>query len=216
MVRDAAAALFLEKGFADTTIQDIGDAAGLSKARAFYHISSKEALLHEILMIGLSRISRRLEEICGHPLSCSDRLRLVLRDTLTAASHDVYASIAVLRHQDLRFLTAQHRSEYVELRDRYQALLLGLLQEGAESGEFRMAEHSDLKMIAFGIVGMIAHFQRWYRADGELTPAEIADIWWAMLLHGIADAQPAASVVTPPPAMGKPERRAAQAARRTS
>ena len=41
---DAAAALFAEKGYAHTTLQDIIDATGLSKGAVYHHFQSKEEI----------------------------------------------------------------------------------------------------------------------------------------------------------------------------
>ena len=41
-ILDAAAALFAEKGYQSTTLQDIIDATGLSKGAVYHHFRSKE------------------------------------------------------------------------------------------------------------------------------------------------------------------------------
>ena len=41
-ILNAAAALFAEKGYAHTTLQDIIDATGLSKGAVYHHFQSKE------------------------------------------------------------------------------------------------------------------------------------------------------------------------------
>lgn len=51
-----AADLFAERGFANVTVDDIGDAAGISGPALYHHFAGKEALLGEMLV----RISRSL------------------------------------------------------------------------------------------------------------------------------------------------------------
>lgn len=43
-ILNAAAALFAEKGYAHTTLQDIIDATGLSKGAVYHHFQSKEEI----------------------------------------------------------------------------------------------------------------------------------------------------------------------------
>ena len=43
-ILNAAAALFAEKGYANTTLQDIIDATGLSKGAVYHHFQSKEEI----------------------------------------------------------------------------------------------------------------------------------------------------------------------------
>lgn len=48
-LRDVASTLFIERGFASTSIEDIVTAAGASRATFYAHFPSKEALLGEII-----------------------------------------------------------------------------------------------------------------------------------------------------------------------
>lgn len=48
-----AATLFAERGFANVTVNDIGDAAGISGPALYHHFEGKEALLGEML-VGIS------------------------------------------------------------------------------------------------------------------------------------------------------------------
>ena len=47
-VLDAALALFTERGYAGTSIRDLADRLGMTKAALYYHFASKEALLREL------------------------------------------------------------------------------------------------------------------------------------------------------------------------
>src|SRR5689334_20753267 len=46
---DIAARLFAEKGFKNTTVRDIADAAGILSGSLYHHFDSKEAMVDEIL-----------------------------------------------------------------------------------------------------------------------------------------------------------------------
>ena len=48
-ILDHAAALFARRGFAKTSVQDVADAVGLSKAGLLHHFPSKEALYAAVL-----------------------------------------------------------------------------------------------------------------------------------------------------------------------
>ena len=47
-ILDAAAALFAEKGYQSTTLQDIIDATGLSKGAVYHHFRSKEEIARKV------------------------------------------------------------------------------------------------------------------------------------------------------------------------
>lgn len=79
-----AATLFSDKGFNATSIRDISDALGVTKAALYYHFSSKEEILRAIVDQPISAVRGVLEQ---------------QRDLSTAAArhslvHDVIASMA--------------------------------------------------------------------------------------------------------------------------
>ncbi len=49
-ILDRAAALFARRGFAKTSVQDVADAVGLSKAGLLHHFPSKDALYEAVLV----------------------------------------------------------------------------------------------------------------------------------------------------------------------
>ena len=48
-ILDRAAGLFAQRGFAKTSLQDVADAVGLSKAGLLHHFPSKDALREGVL-----------------------------------------------------------------------------------------------------------------------------------------------------------------------
>ena len=64
---DRAAALVARRGFAKTSVQDIADAVGLSKAGLLHHFRSKDAL-REVVLHQADRIGRQvLSQVEGMP-----------------------------------------------------------------------------------------------------------------------------------------------------
>ncbi|CCG03724.1 TetR/AcrR family transcriptional regulator [Blastococcus saxobsidens] len=67
-ILDRAAALFARRGFAKTSLQDVADAVGLSKAGLLHHFPSKEAL-HGAVLAQAGRLGQRvLDQVAGLPL----------------------------------------------------------------------------------------------------------------------------------------------------
>ena len=63
-ILDRAAALFARRGFAKTSVQDIADAVGLSKAGLLHHFPSKDAL-HEAVLAQAETLGRRVLDQLG-------------------------------------------------------------------------------------------------------------------------------------------------------
>jgi Tetracyclin repressor-like, C-terminal domain len=62
------------------------------------------------------------------------------------------------------------------------------VREGVEAGLLRDLPPT---LVVFGLLGMCNWLHKWYRPDGKRTPAEIADVFVALLERGYL-AQPSA------------------------
>ncbi len=67
-ILDGAASLFASRGLAKTTIQDVADAVGLSKAGLLHHFPSKTALHEAALGHAELLLQRFREQVGGMPL----------------------------------------------------------------------------------------------------------------------------------------------------
>jgi AcrR family transcriptional regulator len=67
-ILDRAAALFARRGFAKTSVQDVADAVGLSKAGLLHHFPSKEALREAVLAQAQTLGQRVLDQVRDLPL----------------------------------------------------------------------------------------------------------------------------------------------------
>ncbi|MDB4934703.1 MAG: Transcriptional regulator, TetR family [Labilithrix sp.] len=74
-VLDAAIKTLAERGLAATSIQDIADAAGLSKGAVHYHFESKDELLERVLDRCCESIEARVLAVFEEPGSPMDRVR---------------------------------------------------------------------------------------------------------------------------------------------
>jgi AcrR family transcriptional regulator len=63
-ILDRAAALFARRGFAKTSVQDVADAVGLSKAGLLHHFPSKDAL-HEAVLAQAETLGRSVLDQLG-------------------------------------------------------------------------------------------------------------------------------------------------------
>ena len=74
-VLDAAIATLAERGLASTSIQDIADAAGMSKGAVHYHFESKDELLQQVLGRCCESVEARVRAVFDEPGSPMDRVR---------------------------------------------------------------------------------------------------------------------------------------------
>lgn len=167
----AALACFMENGYHGTTIRQVATRAGLSVPGLYHHFPSKQALLVALDAEAMHELwSRSTAALADGPQSVLDRFdRLIRCLTLFHAHRGELAFIAL---SEIRSLEGTARAEHIAARDRQQALLSGIIDDGVVAGIFD-APHP--RETSRAITTMCTGVAQWYRIDGELTPEELAD-----------------------------------------
>jgi len=177
---DHAERLFSQRGYEATSVRDIADAMNIKAGSLYAHIETKEDLLWEILTAAADRFFAAAD-----PIIQSDLLPLEKLKRLIAAHVKVItdsASSSAVYTTEWRHLTEPRRSEFAARRDAYEEMVRGLVREGIHTGE--MAD-VDEKFATLLILSSMNWIYQWYRADGPMTPEEIARKLAEMLFRGL-------------------------------
>jgi len=178
---EVATRLFKEKGYHNTSMQDLADALGLQKPSLYHYIESKEELLFRILERGSLLLGGQIDEIYAADLSPVVKLRLVLENhAVTVMEHLDLVSVYIQEHRNL---PPQRVKEIMAARKHYERVLIQIVEDGIASGDFRPV---NAKMAVLGFLGMLNWAHQWFSPDGELSPQEIAAILVDLALHGVA------------------------------
>ena len=178
-----AARLFREKGFEGTTIRDIAHAVGMRSGSPFYHFANKHELLmavmEEGLRLGLARTQQVLD---AQALPAAERFRRLVR-THYGILHDTGSDFIPVMLYDWRSLPAQYKRRIIELKDRYDAIWQGTLDELHAQGLLR----ADAKLARLMILGAINFSATWYRSKPRSAQRvdldELAAQTVALVLH---------------------------------
>lgn len=123
--------LFTAKGYEDTTMEDIAEAAEVSKATLYNYFSSKEGLLIGIADAALEEVRHLIEvDLAGEPDSL-----LKLRRVLEMLALDSVRYISLTRR--ILYLNASPESELYSTRQDIQKILERLIIEAREQGTLR-------------------------------------------------------------------------------
>ena len=185
-ILDAAAQIFSQKGYHGTSMQDIALAVNLQKASLYYHVSSKQEILLELLNRGLDllieKVNAALEEpdSSAEPDSPEERLRRSMRTYLqTLAEYQDLAAVLLLEH---RSLEPEYHNRHIPRRDRFERIWRDLIIEGQETGIFSCAHPS---LTARALLGVMNWTVTWYNRDGALSSNEIAEQFANLFLLGL-------------------------------
>jgi AcrR family transcriptional regulator len=176
---DLSAGLFARKGYAGTSIADIGAAAGLAKGALYYYIGSKENLLVEIqnrVLEPLLAGARRIQAVDQDPVV---RLRLLSEALLEIILHRL-DHIWVYEH-DYRHLAGANRSRVLRQRREFEQLVRSLLAEAMDSGAFR---RMDARLAMLQFLNLHNHTYQWAKPTGRWDAAYLSKEYCATLFAG--------------------------------
>ena len=164
-----AAKIILQKGYDATSVSDIADALGITKAGLYHYINGKTELLFEIMKFGLEELQREVLEPAKLMADPLQRLRFVIETHARLVTRgDGAVTILV---DEARALTPQQARKVTKLKRAYLDHLRETLDELRAAGKLRDVNTT---VVAFNIIAAVNWLSRWYQADGALSAAEIA------------------------------------------
>lgn len=173
------ARLFAKNGYDATGVKELGDVLGFGRGALYHHIESKENLLYEISIRHVLNMVACGQEILASGRPPEEKFRELARQLMSTIAEDL-PEVTVFFHEH-RSLSKAHSAELTEVRDRFEAVWVSILDEGVEAGVFRPFP----PVIVKGILGMFNYSYIWIAPRGDMSPAEVADIFSTMALRGL-------------------------------
>jgi len=179
-ILEAAAAIFSQKGYHATSMQDIAHAVHLQKASLYHHVSGKQEILLAILDQALDMLIENMEEVMVQPLPPRQKLRLGVRTYLKELLENrELASVLLLEHRSLK---PELQTQHIQRRDRFEHLWRDLIQNGVDAGSFYC---SDVDLTVRALLGVLNWTITWYRPNGKYSSQQIADQYVDIFLQGL-------------------------------
>lgn len=190
LIRAAALRHFAVHGYDAASMRQIAADAGITIATLYFHCSTKEQLLFEVLEAQMRGLNEGLDNALANTRrTASARLAAAIRFHIQYVTRDEEG--ANISSSELRGLTGELRTRHLATRDAYERRLRDLLKEGIAAGEFAPV---DVPVIVAGILGIGLAVGRWYQPGGRLTPDDIADEYIRFILKALDPHLPAPAV----------------------
>lgn len=153
----AALALFVEKGFAATRLEDVANAAGVSKGTLYLYFDSKEALFKSVIQDGVIPVLIEGESIAArHQGSAFLLLEKLLDNWWAGIGETNYAGIPKLMVAEARNFPDVALFYYENVIRRGRAMLASALERGMSSGEFaRMDIETTIDVVVAPILMLV-------------------------------------------------------------
>ena len=164
---DIAVRVFLQRGYDGASLDQVAEAAGITKASIYYHADGKEALLARGAGRALDALFAVLEEPAALEGREIDRLKHVVRRTIEITVMRLPEVALLLR---VRGNTATERW-ILEQRRRFDRLVATIVAEAQTKGQIRADIEAGL--ITRMLFGMLNSITEWYRPGGGLSVEDI-------------------------------------------
>ena len=177
-----AAEQFATKGFKNTTVRDIADAAGILSGSLYHHFDSKESMVDEILSTFQEELFGSYAEILARDADARAKLEAAVRVSFEAI--DRHRNEVAIFQNEADYLGTFDRFAYLADRNKQSRnVWLTLLNEGVAAGALR--KDLDVELVYRFIRDTVWVAVRWYRPGGKLRHHDIADQYLTILLDGI-------------------------------
>ncbi|MET8296981.1 TetR/AcrR family transcriptional regulator [Streptomyces sp. NPDC001272] len=176
-----ATRLFAERGYDRTSVQEIVEAAGVTKGALYHYFGSKDDLLHEVYARMLRLQQQRLDAVAGSGSPVEERLRAAAADVVVTTIENL--DDAMIFFRSMHQLSPEKYKQVRAARRRYHERFRALVEEGMAAGVFSTATPADLVVDYY--FGSVHHLSTWYRTDGPLTPQQVAGHLADLLLRSL-------------------------------
>lgn len=189
---EAAAKLFYEQGYPQTTTREITNACGLTPGALYNHFSSKEEILWVIVEGAYTKSAEVCEEAIrkGNGDAAAELRELVYAMTkLHTSTHQFKAIIA---RGERRRLPKRQLDQIERIHERIRQSFVATVEHGVEAGIIELpevdGEPPDTFTVARALIGFCIYPGFWYGGDEPLAPEQLAELFSSlatrMLLQG--------------------------------
>lgn len=170
--------LFLEKGFRETSMREIAEAAEMGKSSLYDYFKTKDDILLWSVEDQIIDLTAAAKEIVNQPIPAIDRLRQVMKTHLEflVSNKDFYLKLSF----EVQRLAIDSQQRIQAKRHAYQDIIRQLIDEGIQEGAFRPV---DSLLVTRLLITALTPTVFTSRPTG--TPQEMLDEAFDVIMKGI-------------------------------
>jgi len=132
---NAAMGVIVRKGFLETSMREIAEAAGVGKSTLYDYFPSKDEIMIAYVVDEVERLTAQAQAIIAQDISVSEKFRRIWHNHLQSMLANKHMYIKISFESQRLSLESQQRIQVH--RHAYQDMLCELVEEGIRQGEFR-------------------------------------------------------------------------------
>ncbi len=185
LILQAAEDVIAEKGYHDTSIDEIAARVGIAKGTVYLHFPSKDDLVVALCEREMDVFLRSVQQVTQENASARTRLSNILGIAYGRLEHErtplfliLFSSASVRRTLFEKRETLRHHVSHLA------ALVGGVLEEGKAAGEFDATIPTPIMVATFlGLLSPRGYVH--FLSDTELSPSELGTYIGRIFFNGI-------------------------------
>jgi AcrR family transcriptional regulator len=187
LILDSAEKLFVEKGYCETSINDIAAEADFSRTSIYQYFGTKEEIYLRILERYTDALTDRLRQATAAAPTVAEKIRAFLDELrrMKKERSSFFELYFIQRHQVEPRLSDALRAELNAKRRQLENVFREFYREGVERGEVRAIRFKDASNLFFAqIMGMML-LHEYYGNEFDVTLDEHLDMSLELYLEFI-------------------------------
>lgn len=178
-IAKASAKLFNEKGYLETSMDDISSAAKLSKGGIYHYFSSKNEILYFISTNFMGLLLKNLEQELKGIEDNFEKIQFIISRHI--GFYTKYIAEAKTTLHEGHLLPPEYFKIIAEQERQYHQIVNKVLSDFLG----RQISKDQLKVLTFILFGTCNGIYYWYNPKGSMTPEELSKIISNILCKGL-------------------------------
>lgn len=195
LILEAAEAVLAEKGYHETSMDEVALRVGISKGTLYHHFASKEDLILTLIQRYAEEFLQRMNQIFALPLGPRAKLEAILQ-AICGSSKRFQWMIALKQNPEMQRIFDERHEHWHQIGDEKHesihrigdqliAEVRTLLVAGKTTGEFDASVPTEVMLGAFLSLVSPLVYQR-LLADQQMPPEALAEYLGRIFFKGIA------------------------------
>ena len=180
-ILDEASILFGRQGYENSSISDLANSIGVSKAAIFHYFPTKHAIYDAIIVRTLQGLHEAVTLAVKDERSGLRKLHRFMIAHATYFEENFWGFVTMLVGYG-GMASPTLKDEALKLRDQYETFLRSIIAEGIQTGELKEV---DVVSAGRGVLSLLNWMVRWFKPGKGAAASEVAETYYQLIVSGL-------------------------------
>jgi AcrR family transcriptional regulator len=181
-ILDEAAELFGSGGYDKSSLNDVAERLGVSKAAVYHYFNTKQAIYDAIIVRTLDGLIKHVEGAVNHASRPEHKLRAFMIAHAQFFEKNYWGFVCMLVGYG-GMANPSLISEANHKRLEYEQILRAILRAGIADGSFK---ETDVTTVSHSVLSMLNWMVRWFKPGGPSRAETFAEQYYQLLTSGLS------------------------------